>query len=221
MAGYQPTSRRPIGDIFRMTAHAPVGFCVRRGIHPDTVSYSSIVAAALAALCFWKAASHPFLLLVLGPAFCYIRLWLNMLDGMVALASRKASLLGEIVNDFPDRVSDILIFVGVARSGLGSPDLAYLCACLAVLTAYSGMLGQAVGTHREFSGWMSKPWRMVALHLGSWGTLGVLMTGQATSAAASPAMNVALGIIALGCVQTVGIRLVRIRRALLAKGGRG
>src|SRR6266478_1817389 len=55
MADYAPASRRPISDIFRRTAHPAVRFCVRRGIHPDAVSYASIGAAAAAALCFWQA----------------------------------------------------------------------------------------------------------------------------------------------------------------------
>ena len=111
---YQPVSRRPIADMFRMTAHAAVRLCVRWGIHPDAISYASIVAAALAAACFWQAGRYPWLLLV-GPLFCYVRLWMNMLDGMVALAAGKASPRGEILNDLPDRISDVLFFVGVAH----------------------------------------------------------------------------------------------------------
>ena len=53
---YQPTSRRPIADAFRRTAHGAVRLCVRAGIHPDAVSYCSVVAAGLAAVCFWQAA---------------------------------------------------------------------------------------------------------------------------------------------------------------------
>src|SRR5438132_13396301 len=98
MADYQPLSRRPIADIFRRTAHGTVRLCVRLGIHPNTVSYASIVAAAGAGLCFWQAASLP-ALLIPAVGFCYLRLWSNMLDGMVALASGKASRAGEIVNE--------------------------------------------------------------------------------------------------------------------------
>ena len=108
---YQPTSRRPIGDVFRRTANGSVRLCIRLGIHPDAISYGSMVAATAAAFCFWKSSGTPWLLLV-GPAFCYFRLWLNMLDGMVAIASGKASWRGEILNDLPDRASDVLIFVG-------------------------------------------------------------------------------------------------------------
>ncbi len=108
MGDYQPTSRRPIADLFRLTAHFAVKCCLRLGIHPDAVSYGSVVASALAALCFWWSGHWPALLIpaALG---CYVRCWLNMLDGMVALASGKASLRGELLNDLPDRVSDVII----------------------------------------------------------------------------------------------------------------
>ena len=56
-----------------------------------------------------------------------------------------------------------------------------------------------MGTRREFGGVMSKPWRMVALHVGAWATLALLATGRLASEQTSPAMNVALGVIILGC----------------------
>src|SRR5205823_4609542 len=89
MTNYQPTWRRPIAQTFRRTAHVPVQWCVRLGIQPNLVSYSSIVASAGAGLCFWRAGAVPGLLIV-AVGFCYLRLWLNMLDGMVALASGTA-----------------------------------------------------------------------------------------------------------------------------------
>ncbi len=214
---YQPASRRPIGDIFRSTARGSVRLSVRLNIHPDAISYLSIVAAALAALCFWRSSAHPWLLIA-GPAFCYLRLWFNMLDGMVALASGKASCRGEILNDLPDRISDILIFVGVAHSGLCSPFSGYWAALLAVLTAYVGLFGQAVGVQREFSGVMSKPWRMVTLHVGAWLTLASLWSkgGQIHFGHLSVLDWTCLVVVA-GCVQTIAIRLKRIMTALETK----
>jgi len=211
---YQPTSRRPIADAFRQTAQWAVRFCVRRGVHPDVISYLSMVAAALAALCFWQASNHPWLL-VLGPACCYARLWCNMLDGMVALASGKASWRGEILNDLPDRVSDVLIFAGVAHSGLNEVISGYWAAIFALLTAYVGMLGQAVGAQREFSGVMSKPWRMVTLHVGAWVTLGLIWWGEPEIQWGKlTVLDWTCVLIVVGCVQTIWLRLHRIMRAL-------
>src|SRR5262249_51742801 len=156
-----------IAPIFRKTADAAVALCVRWNIHPDAISYLSIVASLIAAIAFFYSSRFPILLLI-APLFCYIRLWFNMLDGMVAMASGKASLRGEILNDLPDRISDILVFVGVAHSGFCNVVLGYWAAIGALLTAYVGTFGQAVGVQREFSGVMSKPWRMVWVHIGAW-----------------------------------------------------
>lgn len=214
METYQPAWRRPIGETFRLTAKAPVQWCVRLGIHPNWVSYSSVVAAAGAGVCFWQAGEMPALLLP-AVALCYVRLWFNMLDGMVALASGKASATGEIVNELPDRFSDVLIFVGVAHSGLCHPLGGYWAALFALLVAYVGTLGQAVGVQREFSGVMSKPWRMVALHLGAWITLGLLWWGDGRiQYLGLTVLDWTHGVIIVGCIQTMWIRLVRIVKAL-------
>jgi phosphatidylglycerophosphate synthase len=212
--GYAPASRRPIAESFRRTARSAVDLCVKFSIHPDVISYSSIVASALAAACFWLAAGHPWLLL-LGPAFCFLRLWLNMLDGMVALASGKASSRGEILNDLPDRVSDVLIFVGVAHSGLCVTVGGYWAAIFALLTAYVGMFGQAVRLQREFSGVMSKPWRMVALTAGSCLTLALIWFNNARiEFGGLTVLDWTCIVIVIGCVQTIWVRLARIMRAL-------
>src|SRR5438552_5476760 len=165
MAEYLPRSHRPIAQMFRRTGHWATNLCVRLGISPDAISYLSILAALAAALCFWKSGRNAWLLII-APLFSYLRLWLNMLDGMVAVAAGKASRRGEILNDLPDRVSDVIIFVGVAHSGLMNPIFGYWAAIAAVLAAYVGLFGQALGVQRQFGGIMSKPWRMVALHIG-------------------------------------------------------
>lgn len=214
MTHYQPTWRRPIAQTFRRTAHAPVQWCVRLRIPANLVSYSSMVAAVGAGLCFWQAGTVPGLLIV-AVGFCYLRLWLNMLDGMVALASGTASRTGEIANELPDRISDALIFVGVAHSNLCHPLSGYWVAILALLVAYVGTLGQAVGVQREFRGVMAKPWRMVALHIGAWITLGLLWTPDASIRYSGlTVLDWTLLTILAGCVQTIWIRLAHIVRAL-------
>jgi phosphatidylglycerophosphate synthase len=219
MADYAPTSRRPIANSFRLTARGAANFCFRAGIHPDTISYLSVVAAAAAAICFWQSAHHP-LLLIIAPLLCYLRLWCNMLDGMVAIASGQASWRGEVLNDLPDRISDVLIFVGAAHSGWMNPLLGYWAAIMSLGTAYVGMLGQAVGVQREFSGLMSKPWRMFALHLGAWLTYVLFRwNGGDTYIDKLRALDWACGIVTVGCIQTSAQRLGRIMRALKAKSG--
>ncbi len=214
MSEYQPTWRRPIARIFRRTADGAVRCCVRLGISANAVSYSSIAASVAAGMCFWQAESAP-VLLIAAAGFCYLRLWLNMLDGMVALAARTASKAGEIANELPDRISDIIIFVGVAHSNLCHPLSGYWAAIFALLVAYVGTLGQAVGVQREFSGWMAKPWRMVALHVGAWLTLGLLWWGGGNiDYGGLTVLDWTMLAILAGCVQTIWVRLAGILRAI-------
>jgi phosphatidylglycerophosphate synthase len=206
---YEPASRRPIASLFRRTAELAVAACVRLGIHPDVVSYSSLVASGLAAVCFWQAGQRLWLLIP-AALLCYLRLWLNMLDGMVALASGQASRRGELANELPDRASDVAIFVGAAHSGLCHPLGGYWAAIMALLTAYVGTLGQAVGARRQFGGLMSKPWRMVALHAGAWLLLADRWGGNWTADWWLTILDWTHLAIILGCVQTIAVRLARI-----------
>ena len=212
MSGYELTSRRPIAAAFRKTAGAATRFCVRHEIHPDAISYLSIVVALIAAICFWKSGASRWLLII-APLFCYLRLWFNMLDGLVAFAAGKASRRGEILNDLPDRISDIVIFVGVAHSGLMNPLIGYWAAILAVLTSYAGLFGQALGVQRQFGGIMSKPWRMVALHCGAWLTF--FFAPQST--ATLTIFDWTCLVVIAGCVETIVVRLKRIIAALQDK----
>jgi phosphatidylglycerophosphate synthase len=214
MVERRPTSRRPIAQIFRRTGKGAANLCVRLGIPPDAISYLSILAALVAALCFWKSGRNLWLLII-APLFCYLRLWFNMLDGMVAVAAGKASARGEIVNDLPDRISDVIIFVGVAHSDLMNPFIGYWAAIFSLLTAYVGLFGQAIGRRREFSGIMSKPWRMVALSVGAWAMF-VWRSCQTElhDFGRLTILDWTCLVIIAGCLETIIVRLKRIVTAL-------
>jgi phosphatidylglycerophosphate synthase len=150
-----------------------------------------------------------------------------MLDGMVALASGRASLRGEIVNELPDRVSDVVIFAGVAHSGLCNPFLGYWAAILALMTAYVGTLAQAVTGRRRFEGVMSKQYRMVVLCVGAVLAYCGFPPRVAGYMGGLSAMDAACAVVIVGCVQTMVVRLAHTMRDLkvaaaarTAEGGR-
>ena len=200
-------NRRPIALALRATADPVVQWCADCGVNPNTISCCSLVAAAGASIAFAFASKAPFLLLV-GVAFCVLRLYLNMLDGMVAIAASQTTKVGEVANELPDRISDVVIFIGMAHSGLCHPFLGYWCAILSLLVAYVGTLGQAVGAHRDFSGPMSKPWRMVALGIGAVATWSITRT-QLSLDVMAPTLIVILA----GCLVTFTSRCVRLIKA--------
>ena len=218
MSTYEVADRRPIASIFRHLGTLPVRWCVSLGIHPNAISIASIIAAGVAAMCFVFAGFMPWLCFV-GVGFCFLRLYFNMLDGMVAIAANKVSATGEIANELPDRISDVLIFAGAAYGMMSVPSLGLWCATLSLLVAYVGTLGKAVGVHRDFSGPMSKPWRMVLLSIGVVVTGFQLMAPYAPPMVMAPVSGVYIAclVIAIGCVVTIIRRVWRIIAAVQRK----
>jgi phosphatidylglycerophosphate synthase len=100
---------------------------------------------------------------LMAAAGIQLRLLANMLDGMVAIASQKASRMGELYNELPDRVSDATIIIGIGYAFNCLPVLGYIAACLAILTAYVRAVGKANGAANLFIGPMAKPQRMFVL----------------------------------------------------------
>lgn len=198
------TSRRPIAGVFRATAHGATTLCVRLRISPNLISLAGLTVAVAAGLCLTGASEIRVLLIVIPPLLA-VRLWFNMLDGMVALAAGRANDRGWLINEATDRLSDLVIFIGVAHSGLCHPMLGYGAAIASLLTAYVGILGETIGVGRDYSGLMSKPVRMLVLCAGCFGEL---FHGGALGAS--------LVLIIVGCVQTTGIRWIRIEQRLRA-----
>ena len=93
------------------------------------------------------------------------RLLCNLIDGMVAIEGGKKSAVGDIFNEFPDRLSDTLIFIGAGVAGgtFLSFSLGLFAALFAMFTAYTRVLGGAIGTKQYFCGPMAKQHRMALL----------------------------------------------------------
>lgn len=179
----------------------------------------SIVFAALAGVAFssssYSTAPHRVVLLLVAAAGIQLRLLCNMLDGMVAVEGGMQTKSGEIFNDLPDRISDamILVPVGYAVPGLPyGPALGWCAALLAIFTAYVRLLGGTAGLTQSFIGPMAKPHRMATLTaacLLSVAELKFLHTGTL--------LWIALVVINVGCVITIGRRTALIMRGLEAR----
>lgn len=164
---YQPTERRPLASRDADIARRLTALLIGRNVSANAISLSSIGFAALAALCLIETGSATIVsarvLFGLAGLFVQLRLLANLLDGMVAVGSRRASPLGELYNEVPDRVADILVLVAAGFAAGGTPSLGYQAALVAVLTAYLRAFGNAAGVHGLFNGPMAKPQRMATL----------------------------------------------------------
>lgn len=223
-------NRRPISQRSHGWAKWLTGVLVKSGVSPNFISFTSIIWASLAGLCFYAIAVSPGwidrLLLCLGAAlFCQLRLLANMMDGMVAVEAGKASKDGMIWNELPDRFADIAVLVGagycVAEVGLADAALGWAAAVAAVMTAYVREVGRAAGAPADFSGPMAKPHRMFVMTMAALIAATVpLWVGEPFSSSSPPTdtpvmgriISVALWTVLIGSTFTA---LNRARRALV------
>jgi phosphatidylglycerophosphate synthase len=140
----------------------------RTGITPNQISVLGIGFALASGAFFYLAGHDKSKLYLFWAAACIqLRLLCNMLDGLVAVENNKKSVYGDLYNEIPDRIEDILIFVGAGYFIPESSWLGWLMALLAVLTAYLRCLGNALGCKAYFLGPQAKQHRMFVLTVGA------------------------------------------------------
>lgn len=209
------SNRRPLASRQTGWAAALTRRLAATSVTPNQISIASMVFAGLAGLAFWQAGQSAdtifrAILLIAGAAFCQLRLLCNLFDGMVAVEAGKGSPDGAFWNEFPDRVSDLLIFAGLGY-GIDAPALGWAAAALAIFTAYVRELGRGCGLSADFSGPMAKPQRMALVTAAALVTLfEPLWNGR------NELLAVALWLVAIGSAVTVLRRSWRIVSALRA-----
>src|SRR5690348_6246245 len=137
---YHIGDRRPLATRQTWWAHHLAGGLARRGVSPNTISIAGMffgcVAGALLAATAHVGPMAARICFALGAGSVQLRLLCNMLDGMVAVESARASRVGELFNELPDRVSDAATLIGAGYCAGGLPALGFLAACMAMFTAY-------------------------------------------------------------------------------------
>ena len=166
-------SRRPLKTRGRAWARGLAAWLVSRRIQPNTISLLSLVPAAAAGLCFLllphAAPLLQAILLVVAAGSIQLRLLANMLDGLVAVEGGRKTPTGDLFNEVPDRLADVLTLApagyAVIWLGIGGITLGWLVTLLAVLTAYVRLFGGSLGFAQSFAGPMAKQHRMATLTL--------------------------------------------------------
>jgi phosphatidylglycerophosphate synthase len=208
----RPAPRRVLATRNAGWARALARRLAAAGVSPNAVSMASVLFAAAAAAAFviaparepsWRAACF-----VAAAACVQLRLLCNLLDGMLAVEHGLKHKNGDIFNDLPDRVADIIILAGAGYAApqlAFSPALGWAAAAMAVLTAYVRVLAGSLGLTQHFIGPMAKQHRMFTLTVAS--LAGAVEAGLAMPARVVP---LALVVIVIGSAVTAARRTVRL-----------
>ncbi|WP_415767282.1 CDP-alcohol phosphatidyltransferase family protein [Pseudomonas sp. ZB1P45] len=199
-------NRRPIKTRSAGWAKRITDILVKRDISPNQISVASI-AFAFAGVVALNIDSG-----VIGSICCAIgiqlRLLCNLFDGMVAIEGGKKSDIGSLYNEFPDRIADSLLIVGLGYA-IGQSDLGWFAALAAALTAYVRVFGGSIGLKQTFIGPMAKQHRMAVM------TAGLLLNAiEANVYGTRYVLLIALAVIAIGSVATCVTRTLAIARQL-------
>jgi phosphatidylglycerophosphate synthase len=181
------------------------------GVRPNVVSIAGAGFALASGAAFYCSAGLAHgargALLMAAAAGIQLRLLCNLLDGMLAVEGGLKSRTGEIFNELPDRLADVLILVGAGcavRELTFGAALGWAAALAAVFTAYVRVFGGSLGVTQHFVGPMAKQHRMFVLTLAT--LLAALETMLDMPSRAIPA---GLAIIVAGSVATA-IRRTRL-----------
>ncbi len=183
------------------------------GVRPNAVSIAGVGFAFVCGGAFIlssRVSGGGRAAVLLAAAACIqLRLVCNLLDGMLAVEEGLKGKAGEIFNDLPDRVADVLILVA---AGYAAPPatrgavLGWAAAVAAVFTAYVRVLAGSLGLRQHFIGPMAKQHRMFTLTVATLAAAAQALAGQSSTAIAA-----GLALIVAGSVVTA---IRRTRRML-------
>ena len=104
-------NRRPIQARSAKWAQGMAQWLAHNHVSPNQISLASVFFAALGAMALLLMRSSA------GMIVCAIaiqaRLICNLLDGMVAIEGGKKSSVGQLYNEFPDRLADSVLIVAL------------------------------------------------------------------------------------------------------------
>lgn len=196
--------RRPLKVRTSLWSQRFASVLAARGITPNQISVASVAFAAAGAGAMLAGGYT----LIIAAVCVQARLLCNLFDGMVAVEHGKASVLGAVYNEFPDRIADSLLLVAAGYAA-GTPAWGWFAALAAALTAYVRTFGASCGLGHDFRGPMAKQHRMFVL------TLACVLA--AVPAVGAGALVVAVAVIAVLSVVTCVTRTRALCAALEAK----
>nr|WP_315401568.1 CDP-alcohol phosphatidyltransferase family protein [uncultured Duganella sp.] len=128
---------------------------VRWRVSPNQITVATMLLSIAygAALALWPRCAG---LWVGLSALLLLRMALNAIDGMLANATGQKTLLGALLNEICDQVSDVALYLPFMQAAGVAPALALLAVIAGLLAEFAGVLAPSIGAARRFDGPMGK-----------------------------------------------------------------
>jgi CDP-diacylglycerol---glycerol-3-phosphate 3-phosphatidyltransferase len=127
----------------------------QRGVTANQVTIAAVILSLMTGgllICFASVQAIYWLV----PFVMLLRMALNAIDGMLAREHQMQSKLGQLLNELGDVVSDAALFLPFALvSGIKGEWIVGIVV-LAIVSEFTGVLGQVIGASRRYDGPMGK-----------------------------------------------------------------
>lgn len=143
------------------------------GISPNHITIGAVVLSVImgSTIVAFSTSTWPLLAL---PAFLFVRMALNAIDGMMAREYGMTSKLGGVLNELGDVVSDVVVYLPLAMIPAIPVAPIVSLVVLAVISEMAGVVAVQIGGTRRYDGPMGKSDRALVL-----GLLALLMPSNA------------------------------------------
>ena len=131
------------------------GQLARAGVTANQVTSTAALLSVAVGICVATNPNARWPLLVM-PAFLFVRMALNAIDGMLAREHGMKSKLGAVLNEMGDVVSDTMLYLPLARVPGFDPILVVMAVILAVMSEMTGVVSIQIGASRRYDGPMGK-----------------------------------------------------------------
>ena len=146
------------------------GALASAGVTANQVTITAALLSGAVGTCIYCYPQARWPLLVM-PAFLFVRMALNAIDGMLAREHNMKSRLGAVLNEIGDVAADTALYLPLALVPAFSPQLIVIITILAIISEMTGVVAIQIGAGRRYEGPMGKSDRafvfgLLALLLG-------------------------------------------------------
>ncbi|MGN6628853.1 MAG: CDP-alcohol phosphatidyltransferase family protein [Candidatus Nitrosocosmicus sp.] len=125
--------------------------------------FLSIISAIMFSLHSPSIGANWYTSTVLGGIFLLIAGFFDALDGAIARVTNKTSALGGFLDSIIDKVSEIIIFVGILIGNYTNPVLVLVTLSMAILVSYTRARAESVGVDLKGKGIAERAERIIIL----------------------------------------------------------
>ena len=139
------------------------------GFGPNFWTWMGLILSIISAIMFslhspsigvnWYTAT------VLGGIFLLIAGFFDAIDGSVARVTKKTSAIGGFLDSIIDKVSEIIIFIGILIGNFTDPVLVLVTLSLAILVSYTRARAEAIGVDLKGKGIAERAERILILSI--------------------------------------------------------